>query len=74
MFKSKPIKRRGKIPFRQFKEIIYSNFKHMSLQITNNYTTVPTSPNPYISRRLNNINEAQTMKKNEMTEQSYTIR
>jgi len=36
----------------------------MSLQITNNnYTTVPTSPNPYISRRLNNMDEAQAMKK-----------
>jgi len=36
----------------------------MSSQITNNnYTTVPTSPNPYISRRLNNMDEAQAMKK-----------
>ena len=35
----------------------------MSSQITNNYTTAPTSPNPYISRRLNNMNEAQAMKK-----------
>ena len=63
MFKSKPIKRGGKIPFRQFKEIIYSNFKHMSSQITNNYTTAPTSPNSYIFRRLNNMNKVQAMKK-----------
>ena len=34
-------------------------------QITNNnnYATTSTSPNPYISRRLNNMNEAQVMKK-----------
>jgi len=57
MFESKSIKREGKILFQQFKEIIYLNFKYMSLQITNNYTTVPTSPNPYISRRLNNMNK-----------------
>jgi len=35
----------------------------MSSQITSNYTTAPTSPNPYISKRLNNMNEAQAMKK-----------
>jgi len=36
----------------------------MSSQITNNnYATAPTSPNPYISRRLNNMDKAQTMKK-----------
>ena len=29
----------------------------------NTYTTVPTSLNPYISKRLNNIEEAQMMKK-----------
>ena len=28
----------------------------------NNYLTTPTSPNPYITRKLNNIDEAQTMK------------
>ena len=28
----------------------------------NNYTTVPTSLNPYITRKLNNINEAKMMK------------
>ena len=28
----------------------------------NNYTTVPTSPNPYITRKLNNMDEAKMMK------------
>ena len=37
----------------------------MSTQITNNntYTMTPTSPNPYISRKLNNMNQAQVMKR-----------
>ena len=35
----------------------------MSSQITNNYATTPTFPNPYISRKLNNMEEAQEMKK-----------
>jgi len=35
----------------------------MSAQITNNYTMAPTSPNPYISRKLNNMDQAQVMKK-----------
>ena len=35
----------------------------MSTQITNNYATAPTSPNPYISRKLNNIDQAQVMKR-----------
>ena len=36
----------------------------MSFRNTNNnYTTAPTSPNPYISRKLNNIDQAQVMKK-----------
>jgi len=37
----------------------------MSTQITNNniYTTVPASPNPYISRKLNNMDQAQVMKR-----------
>jgi len=29
----------------------------------NNYTTAPTSPNPYIFRKLNNMDQAQVMKK-----------
>ena len=35
----------------------------MSSQNNNNYTTAPTSPNPYISKRLNNMDQAQVMKK-----------
>jgi len=37
----------------------------MSSQISNNnnYTTAPTFPNPYISRKLNNMDQAQIMKK-----------
>ena len=64
MFKSKPIKRRGKIPFQQFKENIHSNFKQMSSQITNNnYTTAFTSPNLYITRKLNNMDKVKAFKK-----------
>ena len=38
----------------------------MSSQVSNNnnyYTMAPTSPNPYISRKLNNMDQAQVMKK-----------
>ena len=37
----------------------------MSSQLTNNnnYKTAPASPNPYISRKLNNINQTQVIKK-----------
>ena len=37
----------------------------MSFSTVNNntFTTAPTSPNPYISRRLNNIDQAQVMKR-----------
>jgi len=38
----------------------------MSSQVSNNnnnYTTAPTFPNPYISRKLNNMDQAQVMKK-----------
>ena len=35
----------------------------MSAQFTNNYITTPTSPNPYISRKLNNMDQVQVMKK-----------
>ena len=37
----------------------------MSFQIANNntFTIAPTSPNPYISRKLNNMDQAQVMKK-----------
>jgi len=29
----------------------------------NNYTTAPTSPNPYISRKINNMDQALVMKR-----------
>ena len=35
----------------------------MSSQVTNNYMTVPTSPNPYITRKLNNMDKAKIFKK-----------
>ena len=35
----------------------------ISSQNNNNYATVPTSPNPYISRKLNNMKEARLLKK-----------
>ena len=31
--------------------------------MNNTYTTAPTSPNPYISRKLNNMDQAQVMKR-----------
>ena len=46
----------------------------MSPQIMNNntYTMAPTSPNPYISRKLNNIDQAQVIKrKREDWERTY---
>jgi len=35
----------------------------MSSQNNNNYITAPTSSNLYISRKLNNIDQAQVMKR-----------
>jgi len=37
----------------------------MSFQIANNntFTTAPTSPNPYVSRKINNIDQVQVMKR-----------
>jgi len=35
----------------------------MSSQNNNNYTTASTSPNPYISRKLNNMDQVQVMKR-----------
>ena len=35
----------------------------MSSQFTNNYMTVPISPNPYVTRKLNNMDEAKLFKK-----------
>jgi len=62
MFELKPIKRGSRIPFQQFKSSLEFSTQ-MSSQITNEYTTASTSPNPYISRKLNNMEEAQVMKK-----------
>jgi len=49
----------------------------MSYQISNNNTfaTVPTSPNPYITRKLNNMEEARMMKeeRNNWTKIYYKI-
>ena len=61
VFESKPIKREGKIPFQQLKKSLEFQKHHtnhtMSFPTANNNTfvTVPTSPNPYISRKLNNM-------------------
>jgi len=33
------------------------------IAVNNSYTIAPTSPNPYISRKLNNMNQAQIMKR-----------
>ena len=35
----------------------------MSSQLFNNYTTAPTSPNLYISQKLNNMDQVQVMKR-----------
>ena len=69
VFELKPIKRGGKIPFWQQKyslNLLKLHSKTMSSQVSNNnyyYTTAPASPNPYISRKLNNMDQAQVMKK-----------
>jgi len=63
VFELKPIKRKSKISFQQFKTSLELQ-KQMSSQITNNnYITTPTSPNLYITRKLNNMDKAQVLKK-----------
>ena len=60
----KPIKRGGKISLWTV-QTIHSNIQMQMSSQNNynyNYTTVPTSLNPYITRKLNNINEAKMMK------------
>jgi len=54
----KSIKERGKIPISTIKS--YQR-NQMSYQTTN-YLTALTFPNPYITRKLNNIDEARIMK------------
>ena len=70
VFESKPIKRGGKIPFQQSKRSLdfeksTHNLYEMASQTiaNNNFTMAPTSPNPYISRKLNNMDQAQVMKR-----------
>ena len=63
VFKSKPIKRGVKSHFNSSKkllELLKHPYKQMSSQISNNnyYTIAPASPNPYISRKLNNMDQA----------------
>jgi len=67
VFELKPIKKGGKIPLWTV-QTIHLNFKtQMSSQnfnnYNNNYITAPTSPNPYISRKLNNMDQAQVMRR-----------
>ena len=69
VFELKPIKRGSKIPFQQHKKSLEFLKLHttptMSFPTNNNNTfvTAPTSPNPYISRKLNNMDQAQVMKR-----------
>ena len=69
VFESKPIKRGDKIPFRQLKKSLKFQKQHtnqtMSFPTANNNTFVmaPTSPNPHISRKLNNMDQAQVIKR-----------
>ena len=68
VFESKPIKRGSKIPFRQqmyLLKLLQLSSTRMSLQLSNNnnYETVSISPNLYISKKLNNMNQAQVIKK-----------
>ena len=62
-FELKSIKEEGKIPLWTV-QTIYLNFKTQMSQINNNnnYITTITSPNPYITRKLNNMDEAKMMK------------
>ena len=69
VFELKPIKREGEIPFQQLKKSLefqkhYTN-QTMSFSTTNNNTfvTAPTFPNLYISRKLNNMDQAHIMKR-----------
>ena len=46
----------------------------MSSQFTNNYMTTLTSSNPYITKKLNNMDKAKLFRKNVMTRLNYTTR
>ena len=69
VFESKPIKREGKSPFQQAKEItrvlkapLQMSFPTNNIN-NNTFVTAPTSPNPYISRKINNMDQALVMKR-----------
>jgi len=69
VFESKPIKRGGKNPSGQpkksfeFQKHIYKMSYSNNVNNNNTFTTAPTSPNPYVSRKLNNMDQAQVMKR-----------
>jgi len=69
IFESKPIKRGGKILSRQLKKsfeflkAIYQTTMSFPTANNNTFNMAPTSPNPYVSRKLNNMDQAQIMKK-----------
>ena len=62
VFELKPIKKEDKIPL-WTAQTIYLNFKAQMFQINNNnYVTASISPNPYITKKLNNMDKARIMK------------
>jgi len=65
VFGLKSIKKGDKIPLWTV-QTIHLNFKTQISQIiinNNNYVIAHTFPNSYISRKLNNMDQAQVMKK-----------
>jgi len=68
-FESKSIKREGKNPIstaqRNHSNSQKYSYNQMAFQISNNnnYTMAPASSNLYISRKLNNMDQTQVMKK-----------
>ena len=69
IFELKPIKKRGKKPIStsprnhsSSKALLQMSFPTNNI-INNTFATAPTSPNPYISRKLNNRDQAQVMKR-----------
>ena len=61
-FEMNPIKRGGKIPLNQPRN--HSKFQQtQTISFNNNYATAPTSPNPYIFRKINNMDQAVVMKR-----------
>jgi len=64
-FKTNSIKRRGKIPLEQFQESLelLENLRNQHVFQHQQLCHCPTSPNSYISRKINNIEQAQVMKR-----------